>query len=647
MATTKKFKTTELYVYDLTHRFQLTPFTASVSVTQELTEENLKNLEKHNEQLTDNGVATCNYCGPIPRDTQDPDYLRNHYRRDYHRYNIKRSFQHLSPLTEDEFERLVGELDESISGSDSDDSASDSEDKTNKIEALMRKTNLESISEYNIQQQEEHLMSSNSSNNTPYFLYTAPQLPEDKTLAVYKAVLDTKFTAPKGDAVAPLAERMSESLEALNAAGTSAIFMIGGGHFSGAIISHQRLRQTPTSTNPYADVQVLAHKSFHRYTTRRKQGGSQSASDNARGKANSAGSSLRRYNEAALEKEVRELLVEWAAPYLSKTSAIYVRANGRANRAVLMSFAGSPISASDPRVKTLPFTTRRATATEIKRAWWELSHAKIINKPKEETRKQTNTTATSTSTSSSKPTEQKESPNDVHTRELTALIRRSKIPSLLAYLKKNKLDAATFRLTPADTPEYAAAPTLLHYAAARGAHSMIVPLLKTLKADPTVPNTAGRTAAQVASDKATFGAFCVARAAMGEHPAVSWDWDTDAHVGAAVTKEEQRAQDARDAEERDKVKAAEAAANRGILEEAQRAEVERIKKEKRAAEARTAAHSHTLGGGGGGGGNAGAGLTGLSALTATLLELDPENRRRFEREQRAQAIEARLKKQNI
>lgn len=151
----------------------------------------------------------------------------------------------------------------------------------------------------------------------------------------------------------------------------------------------------------------------------------------------------------------------------------------------------------------------------------------------------------------------------MHTRELTALIRRSKIPSLLAYLKKNKLDAATFRLTPADTPEYAAAPTLLHYAAARGAHSMIVPLLKTLKADPTVPNTAGRTAAQVASDKATFGAFCVARAAMGEHPAVSWDWDTDAHVGAAVTKEEQRAQDARDAEERDKVKAAEAAANRG------------------------------------------------------------------------------------
>lgn len=90
----------------------------------------------------------------------------------------------------------------------------------------------------------------------------------------------------------------------------SALFMVGGGHFAGAIVSHQRLNvkgnaHKKDETLIEQAVNFLEHKTFHRYTTRRKQGGSQSAMDNAKGKANSAGSALRRYNESALKQIYR------------------------------------------------------------------------------------------------------------------------------------------------------------------------------------------------------------------------------------------------------------------------------------------------------------------------------------------------------
>lgn len=39
---------------------------------------------------------------------------------------------------------------------------------------------------------------------------------------------------------------------------------------------------------------MIAHKAFHRYVVRAKQGGAQSANDNAKGPAHSAGAALRR-----------------------------------------------------------------------------------------------------------------------------------------------------------------------------------------------------------------------------------------------------------------------------------------------------------------------------------------------------------------
>lgn len=46
-------------------------------------------------------------------------------------------------------------------------------------------------------------------------------------------------------------------------------------------------------------AEAIVHKTFHSYTVRAKQGGSQSTQDRSKGGCKSAGASLRRYNEAS------------------------------------------------------------------------------------------------------------------------------------------------------------------------------------------------------------------------------------------------------------------------------------------------------------------------------------------------------------
>jgi len=87
-----------------------------------------------------------------------------------------------------------------------------------------------------------------------------------------------------------------------------AVILCSGGHFAASLFDRD---------------QVVVSKTFHRYTTRRKQGGSQSANDNSKGKANSAGASIRRYNERALQQDIRELFVEWKS-HLDKCNLIFM-----------------------------------------------------------------------------------------------------------------------------------------------------------------------------------------------------------------------------------------------------------------------------------------------------------------------------------
>ena len=79
----------------------------------------------------------------------------------------------------------------------------------------------------------------------------------------------------------------------------------------------------------------------------------------------SAGASLRRYNESALEREVQQLLQSWAS-HLRESTAIFIRAP----RTHMTTFTGGKtplVSRDDPRVRGIPFPTRRPTFKEVKR----------------------------------------------------------------------------------------------------------------------------------------------------------------------------------------------------------------------------------------------------------------------------------------
>lgn len=604
-----------LYVFDLVERLHgsLSPFTftsdetfndtpASTTLTGKLTTENVESLEEPQ------SGHHCSYCGLISN-TEGP--IQNHYKSDYHRYNIKRKIHDQPPLTEAEFEKVIGELDDSISGSDDSDEGSENEDAKDEaaLTSLMNRTGLLAPVMENEEDQPISL------NHTPYFMYTSKDLPEDKVYAIYKNIFGNEFTkniyrAPEEDA-----KNSMEALADLRPNGSSAIFMLGGGHFSGAIINHKRIaKQKPTFQNPFADIELVASKSFHRYTTRRKQGGSQSANDNAKGKANSAGSSLRRANEAALEKEIRELLHSWKDE-LSKVSSIYIRANGPHNKSILMNYSGAPIVHTDPRIKNLPFTTRRATASEIKRAWAELTHVKVEEKPKIAKKEPKTTTQQKKAVVPAKAKEV--DPMEVHTKEVCALIKKSKIAGLIAYMKKNKL-ATDFELVPAEV--YSHTPTPLHYAASKGAPNMVSTLIKTLKADPTLVNKTGKTAYQVSADRPTRDAFQLARTALGE---AAWNWDKDAHVGRALTDTDISARAAK--EKAEQLAEREQSIKEFELAEAKRNEA-RIDKKFSVAGGKKLSSSVAVSASG----NAG------------LLEMTPEERQRLERERRARAIEARL-----
>ncbi|OXB77097.1 UNVERIFIED_CONTAM: hypothetical protein H355_007744 [Colinus virginianus] len=155
------------------------------------------------------------------------------------------------------------------------------------------------------------------------------------------------------------------SLQSLSASTCWVVLMMGGGHFAGAV---------------FRGPQVQEHKTFHRYTVRARRGTAQSLRDaQTPGSApRSAGASLRRYNEAALLKDIQGLLAAWAQ-HLKEAQRIFLRAP-RHNRALLFDGRSPHLSRSDPRVCHIPLSTRRATLREVLRVHAVLSSLQVFGK---------------------------------------------------------------------------------------------------------------------------------------------------------------------------------------------------------------------------------------------------------------------------
>ncbi|KAL2291648.1 hypothetical protein FJTKL_11874 [Diaporthe vaccinii] len=496
------------------------------------------------------GSPACSLCGLTFATVLDQ---RGHQKSDLHNYNLKQKLRGQKPVSEVEFEKLVGDLDESLSGSDSEDSEDDEDDskKDSTLTALLRKqaTLAEKRTGDDGEDGEQWGRGKRKTTGKPPIMwFSSPVLPENNYFGMYRALFPSEELVKEDNILEAVKKRQLQPLAAPKPSKDGSqpppaykgphifLCMIGGGHFAAMVVALSP-RQTKSGTGPMnREATVLAHKTFHRYTTRRKQGGSQSANDNAKGAAHSAGSSLRRYNEQALVDDVRQLLTDWKG-LLDTADLLFIRATGVTNRRTLYGpYDGQVLRANDPRIRGFPFSTRRATQNELMRSFIELTRLKVRELlPVDPNAATDAATKPQTINKSSKPappklTEEEETAL-LHTQQIQALIRRSKLPALLSYIKTNSLEA-NFRFQPADVNHHA--PTPLHLAAAQNTAALIAGLLTRGGADPTLPNGEGKMPFELARDRATRDAFRVARHELGED---AWDWEA-AKVPPGMKKEE-------------------------------------------------------------------------------------------------------------
>jgi len=546
------------------------------------------------------------------------------------------------------------DLDESLSGSDSSDSEDDDEGDTRKettLSALLKKQ--AAISSTNNEDSEEFIPKKRKrgSGKPPLLWFTTPTLPSNTYLGIYRsiftnteqenevAVLDTiknKQLSPKPQSKVPVDSNNGVPLPEAYKGPHMFLCMIGGGHFAAMVVSLTPKQTKSAQTGPLTrEATVLAHKTFHRYTTRRKQGGAQSANDAAKGAAHSAGSSLRRYNEQALTDEVRLLLQEWKG-MIDTSELLFIRATGNTNRRTLFGpYDGQVLRQNDPRIRGFPFSTRRATQNELMRSFVELTRVKVLEVDEaaiaaaklaaEEVAKQA---AAAKASKQSAPATTKRSEEEetalLHTTQIQALIRRSKLPALLSYLNNNEL-LPDFLFHPKDSQQNFHAPTPLHLASSQNSSPLVSGLLIKGGANPTLQNGDGKTAFDLAGDRSTRDAFRVARSELGES---KWDWEA-AHIPTALSRAEAEQRDARERKEEAKKE-----------EDRRRAEAARLKEEgpkvvdgplgKAAGRGRALALGQAQ-------------KTAQEKREEEARGLTPEMRMRLERERRARAAEARMR----
>lgn len=435
------------------------------------------------------GCVTCEL-----RLEQGVPISRAHFSSQAHLINVRRRSRGLRPVNDKYAERtmqVMGVLDEQVnrlSLSDNEDeksASSDDEDLTLEI----------------IEQRIREL---------PVVWFLNPQEPSH-LYGIYRNLL----ASSKGSDALNKLNRLQLRQEKMNVA----IFMMGGGYFTGAIMSLDQ-----------ADgLDIVKSKSFHRYTTRRKQGGSQASYDSQKGKANSAGSSLRRYNELALKEEISSLITQWTQDLIN-VSTIFIAASGN-QWDFLIKELGSQIPKE--KVFNIPISTGRASLVESTRCirkLFEVVETTAIetsdHKPAVKPETPSKSSEKKNGSSSSKSYDEKMS------QVLLRFARKGKSHQILHTIKKNGMNV-NFFLKPSES--YEKYPTLLHLAAYYRMPSLVLKLITEFDAEPTLSvNGSKKMAYDVARDSQTRDAFRLARYVMGEEDV---DWK-QTHVPSPLSPEQ-------------------------------------------------------------------------------------------------------------
>ncbi|CAE6513608.1 unnamed protein product [Rhizoctonia solani] len=605
-------------------------------------------------------TPSCTFC--LGANLSDVKEQRSHFRSDWHRYNVKMRLQDAShqPVSEEQFTKLVEDLAESLSGSESSTNSSSSEDA---VSALLHKKQKRGIDHAQLDDNDMPNLP-----RSPIAWFQAANDYPDTQFGVYTALFPTG-TEPT-NYVKALQDLQTESPEDR----LWTMLATAGGHFAGLVVRVKIPRQGGTkSKKAVPEMEIIKHKTFHRYTTRRKQGGSQSVNDNAKGPAKSAGAQLRRYGEQALREDIQGLLDEWSED-VRNSERIFFRASV-SNRKMFWDWENSPIKKGDDRLRTFPFPTRRPTQAELMRCLVELTRVKVSHLSEDALRALEESQRASLpkpkAPITKAPVPEKPAKEKPITMSKEEELARDRWRRLIDMIVKGRIDPLkTFWEKNSDTitantmiPEWAQAQetrglcTLLQVASAAGQEAVTRWLLEDQRADPTIPIPCGavaisslptvsdseseaprvaeqiRKAYHAAGNRSTRNVF---RRAAYAHP--DWyNWKEDASVSSVLSPEMEA--------ERDKKKTARRANLKDKLREREKAREEQARAEElatkeaeareREAAARAKLNAPAIGPQrlGGSGGSSGAN---------SMAGLTPEMRAKIERERRARAAEARL-----
>ncbi|XP_052826487.1 ankyrin repeat and zinc finger domain-containing protein 1 isoform X1 [Octopus bimaculoides] len=313
---------------------------SSESVFQELyTEISESDASSFKSVLTvANSSTSCSLCSLKFQNLQEQ---KEHFRSDWHLYNLRQKLRGMSPVSEEVFENIVDNLSSSISGSDLESESEDNgyfpvEDMLPDVGPIGKPYSNTVTTQETPDASHCHL-ASNKRNYPKLFLKNN----KGELISVYKCILYHKKNPPSS------IKLVLEYLSKLPGAMSWAVFLASGGHFAATIFENGK---------------VIMHKTFHRYTVRAKQGKSQGSRDGRGNAPRSAGASLRRHNESALNQDVQELLTSWS-DYLMRCDLIFLRAPSF-NQQMFFSGKNSPLSRNDFRIRGIPFHTRRPTHNE-------------------------------------------------------------------------------------------------------------------------------------------------------------------------------------------------------------------------------------------------------------------------------------------
>ncbi|KAH7911041.1 hypothetical protein BJ138DRAFT_1151551 [Hygrophoropsis aurantiaca] len=602
----------------------------------------------------------CNIClGAVFTDVYEQ---RSHFRSDWHRYNVKIRLGGGNPVTESAFAQLVDGLEDSLSGSASSSDDDDDSDKseTDAVQALMSKTKLAS-------QSRSPSPTSASRPQTPITWFHSPPAAQ---IGIYRTIL------PLDTPASSYLSELKDMQVRVEGGRKWALFMVAGGHFAGAVASVSRSpeendlavsgKSKKKPPKPKPEVEILKHKTFHRYTTRRKQGGSQSVNDNAKGAAISAGAQLRRYGEQALREDIRNLLLDWADE-INDCERIWIRASV-SNRRIFLDYEGCIINKGDDRLRTFPFPTRRPTQSELSRCLLELTQVKTSHLTEEALRAQdaaylaslpkpkvTPSHPVTTASAPDKPkpprlTKEEESLRAQWSR-LLEMVSKGRLEPLKTFWERESGNTISSVDTP--IPEWTGQrhASLLQVAAHAGQEEVTRWLLYDLHADPTIPvgalnlgdDIAGnesdasdapssvpagsrRTAYDLACSRVVRDVF---RRCAADHPDW-WDWFGAARVPSALSKEKEE-----EREGKKKIR------RKGLKDKLREREAREKEKEGKKVEFQLESPAPVRVNKADPSGPQK--LGGSSGAADSTMGLTPEMRARVERERRARAAEARLK----